>query len=156
MSRPDPDTELAMLVRDAAPRPSAEFLEGLDTRVGERFGRPARERRAWLSWPRLVPALGACAVLIAVVAIAVGQSGGGSDESAKPFTPPAAQTPLDDGGSAAAKGAATESAAPAPARQARGGSTTAATPSAVPVPPPPHRRVIRDTQLALLSPLREF
>src|SRR4051812_2090676 len=110
MSRPDPDTELAMLVRDAAPRPSAEFLEELDARVGERFGRPARERRAWLSWPRLVPALGACAVLIAVVAIAVGQSGGGSDENA---TPQAGHTPVDDGGSGAAtaapKSTATES-----------------------------------------------
>src|SRR4051812_37915722 len=100
MSRPDPDTELAMLVRDAAPRPSEEFREGLDARVAERFGAPERPRRAWLTWQRLVPAFGACALLIAVVAIAVGQSGSGSDENASSASrggPLAQVTPSDDG-----------------------------------------------------------
>src|SRR3954462_15586189 len=51
MSKPD---DLATLVRDAAPRPSEEFLESLDARVAERFGKPERERRpriaAWPKW----------------------------------------------------------------------------------------------------------
>src|SRR4051812_7223912 len=83
MSRPDPDTDLATLVRDAAPRPSAEFLESLDARVAERFDAPERPRRRWLGWPRwqLAGGLAAACTLTVAVAVAVSGGGGGDDNA---------------------------------------------------------------------------
>src|SRR3954451_5537696 len=145
MSRPDPDTELAMLVRDAAPRPSAEFLEGLDGRAGERFRKPERERRAWLSWPRLVPAPRAGALAVPGGAIAVGSredgvtplSGKAQTEQARPST----------AGGDAARAPKPTAAEPVLPDAARSSAGTAAPAPAVAVPVTPHRKVIRDTQL---------
>src|SRR3954467_4677954 len=105
MSRPD---DLATLVRDAAPRPSDEFLERLDGRVAERFGKPERPRRAWPKW-RIAGGLAAACAAGAIVVVAVG--GGGGTESADRFTPFAEKT----AGSA---------------RQPTGAPKSAATPSA--------------------------
>src|SRR5687768_14859710 len=77
MSRPELD-ELEELVRDAAPRPSAEFILELDERVAQRFPRPAK-RRWWHAVP-LRPALAtACALVIAVPVGVVALDGGGDD-----------------------------------------------------------------------------
>src|SRR4051794_39175272 len=78
MSRPD---DLATLVRDAAPRPSEEFLERLDGRVAERFGKPQRPARTWLGWPRWQLAGGLAAACALTVVVAVAVSGGGNGDS---------------------------------------------------------------------------
>src|SRR3954454_23110960 len=103
MSRPDPDTDLATLVRDAAPRPSAEFRERLDARVAERFDVPERPRRAWLGWPRwqLAGGLAAGCTLAGVVAIALSGSHGGDSDSASSVAARQAQTQTDAAQSAA-------------------------------------------------------
>jgi hypothetical protein len=141
MSRPDPDADLATLVRDAAPRPSPEFVDRLDTRVAERFGAPARPRRAWrLPRRRLAGGLAAACLLaaIAVVAIATRDTGSSVESLNMSRTRPDASA-----SEAGRTGAA------APARQA------APSPGAV-VPSAPARRVIRDTQLALTAVLKDF
>src|SRR3954469_23658888 len=97
MSKPD---DLATLVRDAAPRPSEEFLESLDARVAERFGKPERERRPWIAaWPKWRIAGGlvaACAAgAIVVVAAGSGGSSGGSDSASSVAARPA-QTQADE------------------------------------------------------------
>src|SRR5689334_1679060 len=101
MSRPE---DLATLVRDAAPRPSDEFLERLDARVEERFGKPERPRRSWIpvAWPkwRIAGGLAAACAAGAIVVVAAG-SGGGSDSSSSPSL----AKPVSDtaGGAAAAR-----------------------------------------------------
>src|SRR4051794_40485290 len=147
MSKRDPDTELATLVRDAAPRPSAEFLEDLDARVGERFGAPGRPRRAWTAWPkwRIAGGLAAACAAGAIVVVAVGGGGGsGGGDAVNLSSVEPAQTQADEAarsaGAAAPKATAAE---PVP------------TPGTV-APAGPKRRVIRDTQLALTAAPKDF
>src|SRR4051812_19557233 len=137
MSRPD---DLATMVRDAAPRPDAEFLERLDARVAERFGAPERPRRAWPRWRIAggLAAAGAAAVIAVVVVGGDERSGTGSPSpqhalSAEPST--TAGTPSEA------------------ARQAAGAPPA---PSAAVAPAGPKRRVIRDTQLALTAAPKDF
>ena len=152
MSRPD---ELATLVRDAAPRPSEEFLEGLDARVAERFGKPERERRfalpAWPKW-RIAGGLAAACAAGAIVVVAAG-SGGGESSPSGGKVPLAArpQTQADESarsGAAAGSRAPKSTATPSAAAPAPGTGTI--------VPAPPKRKVVQSTQLALTAPLKDF
>src|SRR5690349_11179312 len=114
MSRPD---DLATLVRDAAPRPSAEFLEGLDGRVAERFGKPERPRRfAPATWPkwRIAGGLAAACAAGAIVVVAVGGNGGGDAVDLSSTGPARAQktaAPSAAAGARAPKPTATQSTA---------------------------------------------
>src|SRR4051812_15596112 len=129
MSRPDPDTDLATLVRDAAPRPSEEFLERLDGRVAERFDAPERPRRQWIAgWPkwRIAGGLAAACAAGAIVVVAVG---GSSDSNVDRFTPFADHTATHALGTAAKP---SES-----ARQAAGAGKSTPTPSAAAPAPAP-------------------
>src|SRR5215211_7401419 len=73
--------DLALLLREDRPRPSGEFIAGLDRRARRGFssGSPRRRasRRRWAGW--LTPAMGlaATALVIAAVVIAVPRGDGG-------------------------------------------------------------------------------
>src|SRR4051794_33476446 len=108
MSRPD--DQLATLVRDAAPRPSDEFLERLDARVAERFGKPEGPRRAWSArakWRLAGGLAAACAAGAAVVVVATGGRTGDevtplSNESTRPATVAEEPAPIRRGATATA------------------------------------------------------
>ena len=173
MSRPE---DLATLVRDAAPRPSGEFLESLDARVAERFGRPERERRMprIAAWPkrRIAGGLAAACAAGAIVVVAVGGSSGGGDAVDALSSSGPARTQTQPAQPSTAAGGAAEAARPQHTLTDKTGTTvpiprrsippkatatgTLAPAPATVAPAAPKRRVIRDTELALTTPLKDF
>jgi hypothetical protein len=144
--------DLETLVRDAAPRPSAEFILELDERVAKRFEKPPK-RRWWQGIP-MAPALAtACALLIAVpVGVFVLGSGEDGDDvtTITPFS--SAPQAADEAAAGAGSGAAAE---PAPtARQVAPLPPTS--PGSRVAPNTTQRRVIRDHSLVLAAQRREF
>jgi hypothetical protein len=141
--------ELETLVRDAAPRPSAEFILELDERVAKRFERPPK-RRWWQGIP-MAPALAtACALVVAVV-VGLAVSGGSSNEDQFAGGGSTAQleaTPADESASAGAAEPAPSARQVAPLPPDSPGSRVA--------PNATRRRVIRDHSLVLAAPRREF
>jgi len=161
--------ELALLLAADPPRPSAEAVRRLDDRVGglRVSATPRRRRRAWV----LRPAVGLVGALaVAVLVVAVSQSGGGSSLSStsRPLaaalpgraathaasTSSASSGRSDFGPAASAKSAASGSVAAAPPSSAPSvANNLNATPSlaATPSPVPNGRRTIESAQLQLLT-----
>lgn len=150
--------ELALLLRDERPRPSADYARRLDQRVAERFApvqpvgedRPRRPRRWWL-W---TPAAGlAVAVVVAIVIVV----GGGSRSaapgaSAGPNFNTVAAAPADRAPHSAAKSSASGVLAPAatrPSGAAAQSSASTASTGAVVQPPPSGRKIVQGAQLSL-------
>lgn len=126
--------ELALLLREDRPRPTASFGAGLDARVQRGFssGGPRRRasRRRWAAWGAwTAPALGvaATALLVAVVALTVprdadelsGAGGGGGAsvadrESAGSAGTASSASAADDAATSLAEPTPTGSVAPAP------------------------------------------
>jgi hypothetical protein len=150
--------ELALLLRDERPRPSADYARRLDQRVAERFApvqpvgedRPRRPRRWWL-W---TPAAGlAVAVVVAIVIVV----GGGSHSaapgaSAGPNFNAVASAPADRAPHTAAKSSASGVVAPSAVRPngaAAQSAASSASTGAVVQPPPRGRKIIQGAQLSL-------
>lgn len=156
--------ELALLLRDERPQPSANFAAGLDRRVAERFA-PAqasgerkqhRPHRWWL-W---TPAAGLAAAVVVAIVIVVGGShpaspgaGGGPSYNGAVASAPAERAPHTTAKSAKPGVLA---APPTPLNAATGQSAaatasaaSAASTGAVAAPLPNGRKIVQGAQLSL-------
>ena len=169
--------ELALVLREDAPRPAPEFRERLGGRVEAGFALPGKPRRAW--WQavqRPAAALAMTAAAVGVIAAAeIGLSGARNDEAGSGGSSAVATdaggggrgaAEAGSGGSSAEAGSGGSSAAPAlsaPRQSAR--SAGGADQSVVPVIPPPgggfvpgrsDRQIERSVALELEAPVDEL
>ena len=158
--------ELALTLRDDAPRATPEFRERLDEQVERRFKTPRDSKRAWWQ-PLLQPAaaLGLTAVAVVGVALAAGGLSGSpsSDDGGSGGVAADAGGGSGGRGEFGSGGGAAEPALSAPRQSARGARGAAQ--SAVPVIPPPGggfvpgssaRKIERTVALELEMPLDEM
>jgi uncharacterized protein DUF4349 len=71
--------ELALLLRDDRPEPEPAWATHLDRRVEAGFPSRPRERKAWVWFRNVSPALGLAACVLLVIGVATMSPGGGDD-----------------------------------------------------------------------------
>jgi hypothetical protein len=152
--------ELALILRQERPAPSAAFAATLDARVERRFAAPAGapqapDRNRRLRW--LAPGAAVLAGVAAAIVIATGGSGPGAVR---------ALAPAASGGVSSTASAAARTAAPSPgalgpvspttAKSSASGASSAAAagtpgPAPAPVSTGANRQIVQSAQLALMA-----